>query len=110
TQTQMKTFYRIVKVLTVVVGIFWNGSSLAQTGVLDPDDPIVIYNPAAPPATPAYGQLAKWVKTNRVSYNTTSFKAYYYKGMAFRLKFPKSYKDSVNTGKKYPIFVFFHGI
>jgi predicted esterase len=83
---------------------------IGQTGVLDPNDPIVVYNPAAPPATPPYGTLAKWVKTNRVGFNTSSFKSYYYKGLQFRLKFPKSYQHGVNDGKKYPLFIFFHGI
>ncbi len=81
----------------------------AQTGVLNPADPIVVYNPAAPPATPPYGQLAKWVKTNRLNWNTSSFKAYYYKGMVFRVKFPKTYQHGVADGKKYPLMVFFHG-
>jgi hypothetical protein len=85
-------------------------NSHAQTGVLDPDDPVNIYNPANPPETPAYGTLAKWVKTTRVGFNTTSYKAYFYKGMAFRIKFPKTYKDSLSTGKKYPIFIFFPGV
>jgi hypothetical protein len=106
----MKTISWITKVLALVASMFWSNVLFAQTGVLNPDDPVEIYNPSAPPATPAYGKLAKWVKTNRVSFNTSTFKPYYYKGMAFRLKFPKSYKDSINTGKKYPIFIFFHGI
>ncbi|MCM5527269.1 fibronectin type III domain-containing protein [Parasegetibacter sp. NRK P23] len=106
----MKTFTRIFSLLAIVLCAALGNAAVAQTGVLNPDDPIVVYNPSAPPATPAYGTLAKWVKTNRVSFNTSSFKAYYYKGMAFRVKFPKSYKDSLGTGKKYPIFIFFHGI
>lgn len=84
--------------------------SFAQTGVLNPDDPVIIYNPNDPPEIPPFGTLVKWVKTTRVSFTTTSYKAYFYKGMAFRLKFPKTYKDSLNTNKKYPILVFFPGI
>ena len=30
--------------------------------------------------------------------------------MAFRLKFPKSYKSGVVDGKKYPLFIFYHGV
>lgn len=81
-----------------------------QTGVLDPNDPIVVYNPASPPATPPATQLSKWVKSNRLSWNTSSYKAYFYKGVAFRLKFPKTYQHNVADGKTYPLFVFFHGI
>jgi len=91
--------------LLVLIG----SNSISQTGVLNPNDPIVVYNPAAPPATPPFGTLAKWVKTNRVGFNTTSFKAYYYKGLVFRLKFPKTYQHDVADGKKYPLLVFFHG-
>jgi predicted esterase len=108
----MKTITtRITSLLMVFLAAVFFNASKAQTGVLNPDDPIVVYSPANPPATPPYGTLAKWVKTNRVSFTTTSFKAYFYKGVSFRLKFPKTYKDSLsNPNKKYPIFVFFHGI
>ncbi|RYZ32946.1 MAG: hypothetical protein EOP49_36690, partial [Sphingobacteriales bacterium] len=106
----MKTFIRTLCILSAFTLALFTSSANAQTGVLNPDDPIVVYNPSNPPAVPPYGTLAKWVKTNRVSFSTTSFKAYHYKGMSFRVKFPKSYKDSINTNKKYPIFVFFHGI
>ncbi|MCW3465412.1 fibronectin type III domain-containing protein [Chitinophaga nivalis] len=80
----------------------------AQTGVLDPNDPIVEYNQSSPPATPPYGTLAKWVRTSRFNWNTNSYKAYYYNGLAFRLKFPKTYTPG--TTKKYPILIFFHGV
>lgn len=75
--------------------------------VFNPNDPIVIYNPSNPPTEPAFGQPGKWVKRNRVSWNTSSFKAYIYKGIQFRLKWPKNYDASGNT--KYPLFIFFHG-
>lgn len=105
----MKIFTR--GLFTVLCCLLTASLSLnAQTGILDPDDPVNIYNPENPPETPPFGTLAKWVKTTRVSFNTTSYKPYYYKGMAFRLKFPKTYKDSINTGKKYPILIFFSGV
>ncbi|MBW7891626.1 MAG: fibronectin type III domain-containing protein, partial [Chitinophagaceae bacterium] len=75
--------------------------------VFDPNDPIVIYNPANPPVEPPFGQVGKWVKRNRLGWNTSSFKAYIYKGVQFRLKWPKNYDASGNT--KYPLLVFFHG-
>ncbi len=84
-------------------------SGTAQTGILDPQDPIVIYDPVHPPALPPAGTLAKWVKTSRVAWNTTAFKCYMYNGIAFRLKFPKSYSPGAD-GKTYPLYLFFHGI
>jgi predicted esterase len=104
----MKTF---TKPGLLILGLFFFISMKvhSQTGVLDPADAINVYNPLNPPATPPYGTLAKWVKTNRVSFDATSFKAYFYKGVAFRLKFPKTYQHGVNDGKKYPLILFFHG-
>ncbi|RZL12490.1 MAG: hypothetical protein EOO89_19495, partial [Pedobacter sp.] len=83
---------------------------IAQSGVLNPNDNVVVYNSATPPSQPAFGQVGKWVKTTRMNWNTTSFKAYIYKGMAFRLKFPKSYQHGVADGKTYPVMIFFHGV
>lgn len=79
-----------------------------SSSVFDPSDPIVVYNPNNPPTEPPFGQPGKWVKRNRVNWNTSSFKAYIYKGVQFRLKWPKNYDASGNT--KYPLFLFFHGI
>ncbi len=49
-------------------------------------------------------ELQDWVGIPR------SYKAYIYKGCAFRLKFPKTYNPTANDGKKYPMMVFFHGL
>ncbi|GEP98351.1 fibronectin type III domain-containing protein [Chitinophaga cymbidii] len=96
----MKQFYLLLKLfLLLSVHTAW-----AQ--VLDPNDPVVVYNPAAPPTEPVYGQIGKWVKTNRVNWNTSSYKAYIYKGMQFRLKWPANY----DPNKKYPMIIFFHGL
>ncbi len=86
--------------------------SIAQANVLDPNDPDVIFTSAYQPAVPAYGKLAKWGHTNRLSWNPYSYgyKSYYYKGMAFRIKFPKTYVHNVVDGKKYPAMIFFHGL
>ncbi|HWV65961.1 hypothetical protein, partial [Chitinophaga sp.] len=81
----------------------------AQTA-LNPSDPVVTYSSANPPADPPYDKITKWVRTVRMSYNTDSYKSYIYKNMAFRLKFPKTYAPGVNDGKKYPIYLFFHGV
>jgi predicted peptidase len=85
--------------------------AVAQT-TLNPDDPIVIYNRDRPPADPPWGSIGKWVITNspNISWGTGSFKAYVYKGMAFRLKFPGTYRHGVADGKKYPVSIFFHGL
>ncbi len=99
----MKYFYHLL-VFMLLFGV-----KNANAQVLDPNDPVVTYNPAAPPAYPAWGSIGKWVRTNRnLGWNTDQYKAYYYKGMAFRLKFPANYDPS--GAKKYPIIVFFHGI
>lgn len=103
----MNKFYTLLLSFLFVIGF---GSAQAQTGILDPSDPIVEYNPSSPPAVPNWGILSKWVRTNRLSWNSTSYKAYYYKGVHFRLKFPKSYQHGVNDGKKYPLIIFWHGI
>ncbi|HLA53210.1 MAG TPA: hypothetical protein VK618_07890, partial [Flavitalea sp.] len=97
-------------------------TSLAQN-VFNPDDPIVRYSSSAAYRTEqkpdsSIPGISKWVSvsTNGVStgsgsFNNSSYKSYfiYYFGqrLAFRLKFPKSYKDSVN--KKYPVMLFLHG-
>src|SRR5215204_2931650 len=78
--------------------------------VLNPADPVITYDSTKPPPTqPVWGQIGKWVRTVRMTWNTDNYKAYIYKGMAFRLHFPKTYNPAVNDGKKYPIMVFFHG-
>ncbi|MFY0255804.1 fibronectin type III domain-containing protein [Chitinophaga sp. 30R24] len=85
-------------------------SPLQAQSALDPNDPVITYDQAHPPATPPYDKITKWVRTVRMSYNTDAYKSYIYKNMAFRLKFPKSYVPGVNDGKKYPIYLFFHGV
>src|SRR5947209_3880788 len=78
--------------------------------ILDPTDPVINYDSTHPPVQPPFGQIGKWVRTPRVSWNTDSYKAYIYKGVCFRLKFPKTYNPAVNDGKKYPMLIFFHGL
>lgn len=81
----------------------------AEAQVLDPNDPIVVYNPNNPPSTPPWGQIKKWVVTPRLNWGTSSYKAYFYKGFSFRLKFPKTYQNNVNDGKEYPLIIMLHG-
>lgn len=81
-------------------------SSISQ--VFNPNDVNVEYDPQNPPVQPPDGQPGKWVKTSRLNWNTSSFKCYIYKGIAFRLKYPKTYVPG--NGQKYPLFLFFHGV
>jgi large repetitive protein len=102
----MRCFTRIIALALI---IFTASVAQAQS-VLDPSDTIVTYNSTNPPTEPAWGQIGKWVRTKRVSFNTTSYKCYIYKGYPFRLKFPKTYNPTANDGKKYPMMIFFHGL
>ncbi len=99
----MKKFYLLSLLL------FYFFSSSGQS-VLDPNDTVVTYNPDVPVTQPTYGQIGKWVRTKRLSWNTNEYKCYIYEGCAFRLHFPKSYNPGVNDGKKYPMILFFHGL
>ena len=99
----MKKIYFLTLLSLIAFGSF--GQS-----VLDPNDTIVTYNPTSPPVQPATGQIGKWVRTNRLSWNTSEYKCYIYNGNPFRLHFPKTYNPAANDGKKYPLLIFFHGL
>jgi hypothetical protein len=92
--------------LIVLLAISFSIGGYSQS-VLDPSDPVITYNPNNPPAQPAWGQIAKWVRTVRVGWNSNSYKAYIYKGTAFRLKFPKTYNPTANDGKNILCLFFF---
>ncbi|MBC7867714.1 MAG: hypothetical protein H7X88_09280, partial [Gloeobacteraceae cyanobacterium ES-bin-316] len=85
----------------------------AQSDILNPADPDVIYTAANQPPPKAWNdyKMYKWGHTARLGWNPFSFgyKSYLYSGMAFRLKFPKTYQHNVVDGQKYPLFIFFHG-
>ena len=91
----------------VLLVLFSAQTSWAQ--VLNPNDPVVTYNSNNPPAEPTWGQIGKWVRTVRVSWNSDGYKCYIYKGMQFRLHYPKNF-NAADLTKKYPIIVFWHGI
>ena len=99
---------KIYSLLLMVLQIILLSQFVNAQNVLDPNDPIVNYNSGNPPATPPNGTIAKWVITKTVSWNTSSFKAYYYNGMAFRLKYPKTYHAGDTT--RYPVLIFLHGL
>lgn len=86
--------------------------SFGQANVLDPNDPDLIFTSTNQPAVPAYNKISKWGHTNRLDWNpfTYGYKSYYFKGMAFRVKFPKTYAHNVVDNKIYPSIIFFHGL
>lgn len=106
----MRSVIIIVKIFLLVLTSSFANYTFSQS-IMDPNDAVVTYNPAAPPTIPAWGAIAKWVRTKRLNnWNTDSYKAYIYNGFAFRLKFPKTYNPTANDGKKYPMIIFFHGL
>jgi len=86
---------------------------LTAQNILNPNDSLVTYNStaaagsAANPLKPPTDVMAKWVRTQRVTWNTSNFKAYIWNGMPFRIRFPNNYNPANAT--KYPVVVFFHG-
>ena len=104
----MKIFTQIVRLLFIVLVGFSISPARGQS-ILDPNDPVITYNPASPPASPPWNTIGKWIRTVRVAWNTSNYKCYIYNGLAFRVRYPKSYNPTANDGKKYPMLVFFNG-
>jgi chitodextrinase/predicted esterase len=96
---------------TAVLSLCVLASVLSQN-VFDPNDQIVNFNSSNTPAAPPPNTLAKWGRTPNSNlpnpFDTDNFKAYYYNGMAFRLRYPNNYNPANAT--KYPVILFFHGI
>src|SRR5437899_4846487 len=101
----MKQYVHYVMSFLVVFATLASVKVQAQGGVFNPNDPVVNYDSTHPPVKPPSGQVGKWVRTPRLSWSTTSFKCYYYNGIAFRLKYPKNYDST----KQYAMLIFFHG-
>jgi|GEM_PF-481990 len=96
-----------------LLGVSFTGRAQVTntTSPFNPSDPLTKYNSAAPPAIPANGIISKWVYTPSITgWNDSTFKPYFYNGMAFRLQYPASYKPGVNDGKTYPLIIMFHGL
>lgn len=93
--------------LLVTLMICRNG--MAQS-VLDPTDQVVSFGSGTVIAQPPFDQIGKWGRTRRVSWNTDSFKCYIYKGVAFRLRFPKTYHPISKGEAKYPLLIALHGV
>src|SRR5688572_6868307 len=110
----MKTLTSTFSIFLVSILLLLGQVGQAQS-VLDPNDPVITYNgtmPSAPlyPWNPGYSEIHKWIRTVRMDYPTDDYKAYIYKGHAFRLKFPKRYVPGVNDNLKFPMIIFFHGL
>lgn len=103
---------RVLYTLSILMFLFITHRAAGQAGVLDPNDPDVIFTSQNQPPAPAWNQISKWGHTNRLNWNPFSYgyKSYYFRGMAFRIKFPKTYQQGVADGKKYPLFLFLHGL
>jgi len=102
---------RIVKFTLCLLFITASFSFVHSQSVLDPNDPVINYDSLNKPTQPAWGTIGKWVRTPRFTWwNTDQYKAYIYKGIAFRIKFPKTYNPTANDGKKYPMIAFWHGL
>lgn len=99
-------------VLTLCMMQLTINTAYAQPGILDPNDADWVFTNSNQPALPTWGKMSKWGHKNRLAWNPYSYgyKSYYYKGMAFRLKFPKTYQHNIVDGKVYPAIVFLHGL
>ncbi len=73
--------------------------------MLNPNDPLVTYDPSNPPATPPYGQIGKWVRTKVLNWNSDRYKAYIYKNIRIRVMFPKNWDPT----RQYPMITYIHG-
>ncbi|HEY4287072.1 MAG TPA: fibronectin type III domain-containing protein [Puia sp.] len=104
----MKISTPTISVVSMLLILLFSPPVRGQS-ILNPADPVVNYNPASPPASPAYGTIGKWVRTARLGWNTGGYKAYIYKNNPFRLYFPHTYNSTAADGKKYPLLIFFHG-
>jgi large repetitive protein len=103
----MKLFTQI-RTLFLGILVCFSFQYLQAQSILDPNDPI--RDPSPSIQQPEYGKIGKWVRRKKMDWNTDSYKAYIYKGRQFRLKFPRTYIPDANDGKKYPVYVFFHGL
>lgn len=102
----------LLAVLFICTVQLLTNTAYAQPNVLDPNDADRVFTSGNQPALPTWGIMSKWGHTNRLGWNPYSYgyKSYYYKGMAFRLKFPKTYQHNIVDGKSYPAIVFLHGL
>ncbi len=103
---------RVISLLFFACFVLIYQVGFSQAGVLDVNDPDVIFDNNNQPPAPPYNKMSKWGHTARLGWNPYNYgyKSYYFRGVAFRVKFPKTYQQGVNDGKKYPCFLFLHGL
>ena len=88
---------RILCCLTLTVTLL--SQQTGAQSVIDPADPVLEYNPLAPPTPPSFfNPIVKWVRTYNVAggavqfrnpgWNSDVYKAYNYNGLSFRVQFP----------------------
>ncbi|MBX2888712.1 MAG: hypothetical protein KF829_08700 [Ferruginibacter sp.] len=109
----MKTLFTLTIATLLSFIAFTTQAQTYQYG-FNSNDPDNVFTANNRPAIPAWNNynIVKWGHANRLSWGPFSkgYKSYLYQGVAFRLKFPKTYQQDVNDGKKYPLFIFFHGM
>ena len=103
-QFNMKALYRNFGLLLITLFALSGPDASAQS-ILNPNDSVITVG-SNRPGIPAFGSIAKWVRTVRMSWNTNLWKCYIYNGNQFRLRFPTSYQPGVNDGKVYPMMIF----
>jgi len=110
----MKIFTKPVIVLLLALAGFFSTSGQS---IMQPTDTVYTYNSAAVKGSPTNpnqpataNTIGKWIRTVRMSWNTSNWKCYIYNGVQFRLRFPTTYNPTAVDGKRYPMLVFFHGL
>ncbi len=117
--------YRLLFISLPLLFIGFMSPVARAQNVFNINDPIVRYDKTKSLGTaqnpnPAKAGLQKWVSTatNGVSsgvdqFDASSFKAYFMNyngtGIAFRIKFPRSFSNPDSADKKYPVMLFLHG-
>jgi len=90
----MKIFTKPVIGLLFALAAFLTSEVSAQS-IVNPADTVYTYNSSAPkgsstnPNQPATANtIGKWIRTVRMSWNTSNWKCYIYNGVPFRIRFP----------------------
>lgn len=96
---------------TMFIFVFLASVNVNAQNVFDQNDPDVIFTSSNQPPIPSYYVLSKWGHSTKLSWNSYSYgyKSYFFMGTPFRIKYPKTYQQGVNDGKKYPVYIFLHG-
>jgi hypothetical protein len=87
------------------LSILSTGAQVNNTTLFDPKVPVRVFYPVSSLQKPADGEVGKWVKTNRVSWNSSKYQVFIFKGIPLGLKSPRNYDRT----QKYPQLIFFPG-